>query len=257
MMTSKALQKLIFIGLAGFAMRGAEAQPHPGIPSTVGYLGVNYRDIDAEQAKALKLPEEAGVEVTLLVPGSPAAVAGVRLYDVVMIYNSQHVEGKEQLSRLISETPPGREVRIQVYRNGYPQNLLVKIGSRPKDVELHMLSLGPAGAGAFPDMPVNRTGWKNGLGAEWESVDGQLANALGVKDGGVLVRSVTMGSAADKGGLKALDVIVRVGDAKVLTPTDVSARIRAGRAQSAVVTVVRDRRETTLVIPLDGSRPGE
>ena len=98
---------------------------------SVGYLGIAYQDVTTESANALKLPEEVGVEVTILEPGSPAAAAGLRVDDVVVEYNGQRVEGQLQLSRLISETPPGRQVRIKIYRNGYVANLIAKIGSRP------------------------------------------------------------------------------------------------------------------------------
>ena len=259
-----AVRNLVFIALAGLAMRAAQGQPLQVINvgnESVGYLGINCVDVDAERAKALKLPEEAGTEVTVLVPNSPAAAAGMRIGDVVMNYNGQRVEGWIQLSRLISDTPAGREVRIQVFRKEYRQLMLAKIVSLPKDiiqVPVYTLSQPPLGGSAFPDMPVARTSWRNnGLGSEWETVDGQLAMSLGAHEGGVLVRSVTRGSAAERGDLRAGDIIIRVGDARVMTPADVSARIRAGRAQSATVTIVRERREMNLTIPLDGVRPVE
>ncbi len=109
----------------------------------------------------------------------------------------------------------------------------------------------------LPDVPLNRMSWGSGvLGAELESLEGQLADYFGVKDG-VLVRSVMRGSAAERAGLKAGDVITRVGDAKVTTPADVSGRIRAGRGQSATLTALRDHREISLTIALDGNRPGD
>ena len=46
------------------------------------------------------------------------------------------------------------------------------------------------------------------LGVEAESIDGQLAQYFGVSDG-VLVRTVMKGSAAEKAGVKAGDVIVK------------------------------------------------
>ena len=38
----------------------------------VSFLGVAIQEIDSDRAKALKLPEEAGVEVTRIAPDSPA-----------------------------------------------------------------------------------------------------------------------------------------------------------------------------------------
>lgn len=242
----------------GLAVSAVEAQPlrviTVGDPAA-GYLGIGSVDINTERAKELKLPEEVGVEVTRLERDSPAAAAGLRLQDVLVEYNGQRVEGEVQLERLIRETPPGREVRIQVIRNGYSQNLIARIGVKPviRAAQIGFLPLGPASA-ALPDIPTPRMSWRNGLGAEWETLEGQLAAFFGVKDGGVLVRSVTNGSAAERGGLRAGDVIIRVGDARVATPADVSAHIRAVREPSAAVTVVRDKREMTLAIPLEGAQ---
>jgi S1-C subfamily serine protease len=65
---------LFSLSFAGPGLLGQPA-PHPAI----GYLGIADQDIDANRAKELRLPQEAGVEVTLLAPNGPAAIAGVRL----------------------------------------------------------------------------------------------------------------------------------------------------------------------------------
>lgn len=69
------------------------------------YLGVNVQEIDSERAKDLKLREEAGVEVTRVAPDSPADKGGLKSGDAILQYNGQRVEGMEQFSRLINETP--------------------------------------------------------------------------------------------------------------------------------------------------------
>ncbi len=248
---------LMAVGLGAAAVSGVEAQPRHS-EAAVGYLGIGSVDINAELAKELKLPEEVGVEVTKLEPGSPAAVAGLRLNDVIVQFNGQRVEGQNQFVRLLSETPPGREVRIQIYRNGYAQSLIAKIGVKPPEVQqVRLAPFGFYAGGAGPDIPTPRMSWRNGMGAEWETVDGQLAAWFGVKDSGVLVRSVASGSVAERAGLKAGDVIVRVGDTRVATPADVSGLIRAGRAPAAMVIIVRERREMSLTIPLGGGEIGK
>ncbi len=193
----------VWIALSGLAASGLEGQPpqapHLGSLSTEGYLGIGLQDINAQLAKDLKLPEETGVEITYVELNSAAVAAGLRVGDVVIQYNGQRVDGSVQLSRLLRETPIGRQVRIQIYRNGYALYVNAKMGSKPTAQTIVI----PPGSGFVPDMPVTRISWKNGLGLEWEAVDGQLASAYGVKDGGVLVRSVTAGSAAERGGLRA------------------------------------------------------
>jgi S1-C subfamily serine protease len=84
-----------------------------------------------------------------------------------------------------------------------------------------------------------------------------LADYFGVKDG-VLVRSVLKDSPAEKAGLKAGDIIVRVGETKVTTPRDVSSAIRTARSQKTFpITVVRNRKEMTLTVTLENSRSGQ
>jgi serine protease Do len=259
-------RNFVFMALVGWIAGIAQGQPRQldriaNIPM-ISYLGVATQDVSAEMAKALKLPEVSGVEVTKLDPTSPAAAAGIKVGDVVMQYNGQSVENWEQFARMVRETPPGREVKLQIYRNGAAQIMAAKIELHPAAMingELVPIQPRPQPfPGLVQDVPLNRMSWGIGaLGAELESLEGQLADSFGAKDGGVLVRSVVRGSAAERAGLKAGDVITRVGDAKVTTPADVSGRIRAGRGQSAMLTLLRDHREMNLTIALDGGRPGE
>jgi serine protease Do len=228
------------------------------------YLGVNVQEIDGDRAKALKLREEAGVEITSVKADSPAEKAGLKSGDAILQYNGQRVEGMEQFSRFVRETPAGREVKLEIWRNGTPQSIAVKLMAHPS-VSGSAWSTGfPAAAPrafAFatpmPDLPRSFMSWQSSmLGVEAESLDGQLAQYFGVKEG-VLVRSVTTGSAAEKGGLKAGDVIIRVDDSKISTPADVSNRIRSMQGKQVPIVVMRDRKEVTLTVTIDENHHAE
>jgi len=198
---------------------------------------------------------QAGVEVTRIAPDSPAEKADIRTGDVVTQYNGQRVEGMEQFSRLVRETPPGREVKIGIIRNGAPQTIAVKIVARPAiSGKLIPAPVQEPLEFRFPDMPQSHMTWRSAmLGIEAEALDGQLAEFFGVKEG-VLVRAVTKGFAADRAGIKAGDVIVRVDDAKVATPSDITAHLRALRGRPVSVVVVRDRKEINVMLSVI-SRP--
>src|SRR5579863_8749021 len=103
----------------------------PAASGRVSFLGVGIQEISSERAKQLNLPEEAGVEITYVEANSPAAAAGLKVGDVVLQYNGQHVEGTEQFTRMVQETPEGRDVKLQVFRGGASQTLSAKIGSKP------------------------------------------------------------------------------------------------------------------------------
>jgi len=213
------------------------------------FLGVGIQEIDSNRAKELKLPDEAGLEVTRIAPESPAEKAGIKTGDVVTQYNGQRVESMEQFSRIVRETPPGRDVKIGIIRNGVPQTITAKIVARP--VISGQLIPAPVQNPfdlRFPDMPQNHMTWRSTvLGIEAEALDGQLAEFFGVQEG-VLVRAVTKGSSADKAGIKAGDVIVRVDDAKVSTPADISNHLRGLRGRSVSMVVVRDRKEINVML---------
>ncbi|SRR5579884_972667 len=243
-----SFRSLALVGIAGIALTAPGAWGQSQIspkPATTSYLGIMMQEVNSDRAKELKLPEEAGVEITVVEPNSPASMAGLMVGDVIVQFNGQKVEGIEQFSRMVRETPAGREVHLQIYRNGASQTLTAKIGSHAApnlfgfQVPQPLLRDFPRGGIAAP------------LGIEAESVSGQLAEYFGARDGGVLVRSVMKNSPAEKAGIKAGDVITRVGNDRVAFPAEIAARVRGARGQSVAVTLMRDRRETTITVQLD------
>jgi serine protease Do len=235
--------------------------PSPPVPSAIAsrvitiappgsYLGIGIQEITAERAKALKLREEAGVEVTRVAPDSPAAKAGLKEGDVVLQYNGMKVEGLEQLSRLVRETPVGREAKLDIFRNGAPMTIMARVGEHP-------LLPGMSDGFSFhmPDVPRTIQGLRSPmLGVEAESIEGQLAQFFGVNEG-VLVRTVMKGSPAEKAGVKAGDVILRVDEAKVTTPPEISAHLRAARGKPVPVAIMREHKEMSLTVDAE-PRPG-
>jgi serine protease Do len=223
------------------------------------FLGIGVQEIDSERAKALNLREERGVEVTRVEDDSPAAKGGIKTGDVVLEYNGDRVEGVEQFMRMVRETPPGREVKLSIARNGSPQQLTMKTASRKTWMTTRY---GDAASLEFPrveipeinmpDIPRAFMSWRSSVvGIEAESLDSQLADYFGVKEG-VLVRSVVPGSSAEKAGLRAGDVIVKIDDSRVTNPREISASIRSTRSKKTVaVQVVRDKREVTLQLPVE------
>src|SRR3984957_6530723 len=113
-------------------IQGAQAAREFNSAPFVGgtYLGVNLAEIDTNRAKELKLKEDYGVEISRVEENSPAEKAGVKPGDVVLEYNGQRVEGMEQFGRMVRETPPGREVKLTISRDGATQTLIAVLGSR-------------------------------------------------------------------------------------------------------------------------------
>jgi serine protease Do len=214
------------------------------------YLGIGVDDITAERAKALDLKEVRGAEVTSMDIDGPAAKAGIRQGDVVLKYDGATVERGEQLTRLVRETPVGRQVEISVSRDGAARTLTATIAARKGTV-----IPGPGTPPFFPspeiEIPVfEMTLQSPVLGIEGESLRGQeqLAEFFGVKEG-VLVKLVRKNSLAEKAGIKAGAVVVKVGDSTVATPREITRALRwLASRQTFTVVVVRNKQEMSLSV---------
>ncbi len=228
---------------------------------TGSYLGVRLTDIDTERAKTLKLGDPRGVEVTRVEPESPAEQAGLKAGDVLLTYNGENILGAQQLGRLVAETPQGRRIKLQYWRDGKPETTIITTGAPPSrsfgfpsgDVNFPHIN--------FPDMhalifPVPLVVWKDpALGIECEQINSQLARYFGVKEG-ALVRDVEKGSAADKAGIKAGDVITSLGNQTVNNPRDLTSYSRNGNqlSSSMPVDIIRDHKTIKFTITVDKSR---
>jgi len=238
------------------------------------YLGVGVNDLSSDRAQALKLKDDRGVEITSVDQDAPAGKAGLKQNDVIVAFNGTPVESAEQFKRLMRETPPGRTISLDLVRNGQPQNIKVQLADRKKlessmwphesgDFALAMPAVPPTppipAMPAFPrmwDQTIVRT--RSNSGATVESLSPQLGDYFGVKNGeGLLVRSVQKGSAADSAGLRAGDVIVRVGDQKISDNSDWSEALRNAKDGKVSVVVVRDKKEQTLTLTVPARRGSE
>jgi serine protease Do len=226
-----------------------------------GYLGVGAMDVTAERAKALNLKEERGVEISRVDPEGPAGKAGIKEGDVLLEYNGQQVQSMPQFQRMVQETPIGRQVKIVVWRNGANQTVTATIGERKNQP----MVIGPESGWNFnmptipsmPEMPnleIPHYGAmpSRSLGIYGEPLgqEEQLAEFFGVQEG-VLVRSVVKGSAAEKSGIKAGDVITKVNDSKVATSADITRVLRNAHDKKTVtVIVVRNKKETPITVTI-------
>lgn len=244
--------------VAGLIVSPGGAQQAKSIHATApvssgSYLGVWIWQVDAARARELRLPEVAGVEITLVRPGSPAEAAGLRPGDVVVEYNGRRIEGQEQFSQLVRDTPARSTIKLRIFRNGASQIVSAKIDSIPAS-ERPGNVIGPR-PDSLPqperqDVPRSLMTWRSPmLGVDAEPLFGQLATYFGVREG-VLVRSVIQGSPAERAGIKAGDVITQINRHPVTTPAEITAQLRSLATGSVKVTLYRERGEATLTVNL-------
>jgi serine protease Do len=218
-----------------------------------GYLGVGVIELTDDRVKALNLKDDHGVEVRLLQENTPAAKAGLKENDVILEVNSKPIEDVSQFVHAIAATSAGSKISLTVWRNGAKLSLSATLDSRPgnpyfvvPDAPMPPMPPVPAGDdGVFS----NLTGNSARVGFEGESLSPQLAAFFGVKQG-VLVRTVEPNTPAEKAGLKAGDVVVKVNGTLVTNPHEISGLVRASRSKSVSFTVVRNKKEIALNVQL-------
>jgi serine protease Do len=234
------------------------------------WLGLETQEVTGEKAKDLKLSAERGVLVVKVLEDSPAAKAGLKDSDVITAVNGQRVEGTAQFRRMIREIPAGRAVELGVWRDGREQKLTATLGKMQENGRAWggMSAMPEAFKMQMPEMPeiapmpgVPSIEWDNGnlmmnrprLGIDAEDVSGQLGSYFGAPDGeGILVREVNSGSAAEKAGVKAGDIITSLNGERIHGLTELRAKLSAASdsGKTAKLGILRNKSALTLEVEI-------
>lgn len=227
---------------------------------TSSYLGVDISDITTERLSALKLKEEKGVEVTMVDQDAPAGKAGIKEHDVILTMNGTSIESGAQLRRMIHEMPPGRVVSFGLSRDGAPMTVKVQLADKHSEFAMHGPHPGDFHVNIpeihIPDIEMPNFEWvvttrSERSGLMVENITAQLGEFFGVKNGnGVLVRSVEKGSRAEKAGLRAGDVIVKINDQAVHDTSDFTHAVKSRNNGSVSIGVIREKKEQNINLTL-------
>jgi serine protease Do len=240
-----------------------------------GYLGVLVGDVDNDSAPKFKLKEVRGAVITLIDHDAPAAAAGLHVNDVVLEVNGQAVEGAEQFGRMMREIPPGRKVTLGISRDGVQQSITVQLVDH-KVMERDVWNKLDSGSDIFSPAPglAILPGTSGGaapasggfhlpffgpslnVGALVEPLTSQMADYLGVPSG-LMVKQVVHKSEAAAAGLKAFDVILKVGNESIATVSDWDRSLRSNQGKTVQVTILRDKKQQTVSLQVDSKHKGE
>ena len=253
-----------------------------------GYLGVYLEEVTPEQYRQLKLKEERGAVVMRVMEGGPAEKAGLKENDVIISFNGRRVDTVRELQRMLSETPAGRSVNLEVLRGGSTQSInatlqersaatvyrrqvdqaaraqqrqadqLARAKERQEQAQKRQLEAQQRATeryrGAFDSVSPGRFSVIRGgrLGVTIESITPQLGEYFGVKDGkGALITEVRENSVGAKGGLKAGDVVIDADGKKVDDPSVLIQSLAAKQEGPINLKVMRNRKEQTVTVTLE------
>jgi len=188
---------------------------------TRGYLGVVVQPLSEELAQSFGLDRPHGALVSEVVKDSPAERAGIKRGDVILSFDGQAIDERNDLPKLVAATRVGKTVNVAVFRDGREQVLSVQVGK-----------LSEEGGG---DAPPGDAGSEVGLTVTTLTPELVRRYDLDPESRGVLVTAVAPGSAAANANLRPGDLIVEVDGREV----DSTKTFEAATGRSAKGKVLR------------------
>lgn len=156
-----------------------------------------------------------------------------------MLFDGIAIEDTRELVQIVGNSPVGKEVPVEILRNGEMFDLTVVLGRRET-----------AEAAAFPEdsdtLDETKPNMSNMLGMTLSEITPDMAESLGVEAGsGLIIIEVEAASEAETKGLLAGDLITEAGQQKIASIVDFEARVE--NAQDA------GRKSMLLLVRRDGS----
>lgn len=189
-----------------------------------GFIGIGLQDISRSAADALDLPSTEGVLVREVEPGTPAEKAGVKIGDVITGFNGKKVVNGQALMMMVAAEEPGQEITLEILREGKRLS---------KNLTLADRDLFVSRPGGPPPQEEKDEEW---LGLQVSTSTRDLAGQYNVKfKPGVIVVQVDPGSAAEEGGLRVGDVIVKMDDREIEDSDDYRKAVTALKEKKKAV----------------------
>ncbi len=201
-----------------------------------GWLGVQIQEVNESLAEAFGLDEAKGALVAEVIKASPADRGAVKRGDIILSFDGKPVERMQDLPRLVAATPVGKQIKLEVFRDGKKKSLKIKIAEL-KDEQSTL---------AGSDIGEK-------LGLKLRNISPELARQHGLKrDTGVMVASVLPSSPAAEARLQSGDILLEIGGLAVSRVSDVTDILEKLGPRKAVRLLIQ-RAESFLytVLPLE------
>lgn len=154
-----------------------------------GWLGVSVTEVSSEDAEVYRLPRIGGVLVQEVARDGPGRKAGLKVEDAILSLGGVPIQDPGDLQEKVLELGPGARTELEVYREGRPLSLTVRLGEAP-----------------MPEAPTTpqlegETGPEGLLGMTLTDLSPSLARELGFSsaEGAVITEVRPWGPAMRKG----------------------------------------------------------
>lgn len=97
-----------------------------------GYLGIGLTELSPQLRTHFGAPEDAGVMVSSVEPGSPAEKAGLKVGDIISRIDGQDVQSSWDIRSQMRDAEEGQQVPLEIWRNGKVQTLSATVALRER-----------------------------------------------------------------------------------------------------------------------------
>jgi serine protease Do len=140
--------------LAGDDLRAVVAQLERYGRVRRGFLGVRMVQGEIVDSNHPDDPFKIGVRVEDVLPGSPAAQAGLKPGDLIVGWNGETLQSPEDLMRRVEGSPPGTRAALVWVRNDGRFDGSLVVGAKPDDELLASPGGPPGGGSTMPSDPA-------------------------------------------------------------------------------------------------------
>lgn len=191
-----------------------------------GWIGIKIQSNNLETEETMNLKNHQGVVVSAITEGSPAAKAGIAVGDVILNLGEKEITRSKDFSRLVAESPIGKEIALLVWRNGEIMTLNVLVEEMPAAPTI-----------SRPTVPSQMNDDDKVLyeiGIKVEEITPELLKSFGLSPitMGLVVTNVEANSDAAAQGVKKGDVVLKIDKKDVMTTEAALGYIKEARQEN-------------------------
>lgn len=188
-----------------------------------GWLGVSIQKVTPELAASFGIKNSHGALVTDIIPQSPAANAGIKSGDIIITFAGRKIKDTSDLSRIVADTPAGKEVLITLIRD-----------RREINVNVHLEELHEGRISRNDDIRPDETGIK------LTTLDDNWRRRLGVRDStGLVVTAISDEGLAAAAGIEKGDIIKEVNRKPARDPEDFYTAFAHRKQGQAILLLIK------------------
>ena len=194
-----------------------------------GFLGVGVGSV------------EGGLEVEIVVPDSAAAAYGIQVGDVIKQVNGKNTTSIDELKAALGGAPAGATVKVNLTRKGADISMSVVLAARGAKVEPPKSKpTAPKPETTPKPAPKPREKPEEKPEEKKPKEKGTLGiHARQTGEGQVVITMVIPGAAAEQGGLKAGDLVLKFGDKDIGSLKDLQEALSPLFAGDSVTVKIR------------------